>query len=506
MEVGSLQDGTNQNLTIHGEFDPSISQALSKQLSGRKDGSNVAPLVFLRPTDTSDAWFILNLLAAVPFLSSLSYGHTMEILEIANVQLFCDGEVVIEGVRRPDILCVVWEGTCMESGYQCEDDNEIIPVVWHAGDWMGPLSLQPDLNRSSKPEPSRQSQDIVAVSKEGAKVIILPMKDVNRILKTGSALYRKYMALEKKQRKQDGQNPHHKSIDSIESHQNNDNDKLLDVLQCNSVLGSLYATQKRYLESLAEGPQFFPHLSMLWKVGETVDFAYIIVAGTAALAKKSIPAARQSVSRRGSTGAISTAAAYSLRSIAEHGTYPQQKSLFSPSSLVDEDKILPNVNANSEYARLEMLLQIRAEDMDDFLTPTNKEDSAEHHAVSRYRDRFANKILRKLYSRHAYTENLVFSRGNFLCDVTRMVSGDLAKNAYEDTVSTTTTTDHVTARRARSRSSTGSSMGDHHCHTSNLIAGPQGCVVMTFPRAALVSFLENNPGILLCLLGTQAVV
>ena len=35
----------------------------------RSRRTKVAPLVFLRPTDVSDAWFILNLLSAVPFLS-----------------------------------------------------------------------------------------------------------------------------------------------------------------------------------------------------------------------------------------------------------------------------------------------------------------------------------------------------------------------------------------------------------------------------------------------------
>merc|ERR1712127_975989 len=43
------------------------------------------PPVSLRPTSSSDAWFILNLLYAVPFMSSLSYAYTMEVLETARV-------------------------------------------------------------------------------------------------------------------------------------------------------------------------------------------------------------------------------------------------------------------------------------------------------------------------------------------------------------------------------------------------------------------------------------
>jgi hypothetical protein len=65
----SLKDGTNQNLTIMGEFNAAVSNNLIEQFDGKNGKAKVAPLVFLRPTDVSDAWFILNLLSAVPFLS-----------------------------------------------------------------------------------------------------------------------------------------------------------------------------------------------------------------------------------------------------------------------------------------------------------------------------------------------------------------------------------------------------------------------------------------------------
>ena len=498
IDPSTLQDGSNHNLTIHGKADPSIPQSMSDQFSKGKGEADIAPLVFLRPADTSDAWFILNLLAAVPFLSSLSYGHTMEILEIANVHVFCDGDVVLNGSRRPDFLVVIWEGTCMECRHDCNDDIEHAPVIWHAGDWMGPLSLQPDASRSSTSDPSNKPRDIFAVSKEGTKAIFLPMKDVSRILKNGSSLFRKYMALEEEQKK------HHverlkRSSGELVRNQNQsicDNDKLLNVLQCNSVLGSLYATQKRHLESLAEGPTFFSCKDVLWKVGDPVIQAYIVVSGTATFGRAA-PLDTQdghSVGRRGSTGAI-------LGSIAERGMGQEQNtSVFPPPSLVEADKILSKVSVDSEYARLESLLQIRAEDMEDFSMQVENDDSATQQVVSAYRDRFANKILRKLYSRHAYTENIVFSRGNFLCDFSRLVSGDLAKNSFDSE------TANDTPSRSHSRSSIGSLLGDHHCHTSNLIAGPNGCLVMVFPRDALISFLDNNPGVLLSLLGTQAVV
>ena len=65
----SMQEGASQSLTVLGEYNAAISNNLIKQFDGKNGRAKVAPLVFLRPTDVSDAWFILNLLSAVPFLS-----------------------------------------------------------------------------------------------------------------------------------------------------------------------------------------------------------------------------------------------------------------------------------------------------------------------------------------------------------------------------------------------------------------------------------------------------
>jgi hypothetical protein len=108
------------------------------------------------------------------------------------------------------------------------------------------------------------------------------------------------------------------------------------------------------------------------------------------------------------------------------------------------------------------------------------------------RDRFANKVLARLYARGAYTPGLVFSRGHLLSDTSRMVSGNLS---------------HINAGRQKSkRSISHSHSGDHHLHTSNMVAGTEGCRVMIFPRQSMVQFLDGNPGVLLSLLGTQVVV
>jgi hypothetical protein len=487
--IESLQDGESQSLSVLGDLNSTIVNSLVDRFSGENGQKNVAPLVFLRPTDVSDAWFILNLLSAVPFLSSLSYAHTMEILEIAAVELFCDGEVVIDGPRRPDVLCVFWEGTCTERIHANGQTDESItlrpPTVWHAGDWTGPLCLQPDVARSARVVPGEQPRDIVAISKEGVKVIALSMKDVTRILKTGSKLFRKYTSLEEHQQRNGEPAPTANIIESRVPEFEDEGDSIMDVLQCNSVLSSLYQKQKRHLESLVEGPRYFAYQSLLWKVGDPVEYAFVIVSGTATLGKKPQRARQNRAGRRGSTGAISS----SLMSIDEQGRDRQQ---LCPIVHVDEDKLLQKVHPNSEYARLESVLQIRMEEMED----RRDFKSSSCSTASAHRDRFANKVLARLYARHAYTEHLVFSRGTFLCDTSRMVSGDLA------TIDTAAS-DHESSTN---RMSIGSVVGDHHCHTSNLMAGPQGCVVMVFPRSTLVPFLDNNPGVLLCLLGTKAVV
>jgi hypothetical protein len=163
------------------------------------------PIVALRPTSNSDPWFTLNLLSAVPFLSSLNYASTMNVLEAAKVDNFCTNDVVVPVSRRSNVLCVVWEGTCMErerssflgfsftrrdsienlrriSIYQLNQGShrpiqaqemdtlqKAEAAVWYAGDWTGPRSLQPDKRLSGESDLS-DTHDIVAVSQEGVKV------------------------------------------------------------------------------------------------------------------------------------------------------------------------------------------------------------------------------------------------------------------------------------------------------------------------------------------------
>ena len=104
----------------------------------------------------------------------------MEVLEIAQVEMYCAGEVVMSTARRKEVLCVFWEGTCVERRVHsmCSDVSIFsdgphgLPgaAIWHAGDWTGPLSLQPDILHSSDSMKGEKPEDIVAVSNEGVKV------------------------------------------------------------------------------------------------------------------------------------------------------------------------------------------------------------------------------------------------------------------------------------------------------------------------------------------------
>jgi hypothetical protein len=150
----------------------------------------------------------------------------------------------------------------------------------------------------------------------------------------------------------------------------------------------------------------------------------------------------------------------------------------------EEDKMLFSVRPSSEYARLDAVLQLRAEqfETDEFEHPKDLTEREERLRGSR--DRFANKVLARLYSRRAYTRGLVFSRGHFLSDTSRMVTGSLAFIERESTP-----------------------VGpDTHVHSSHLEAGVNGCVAMVFQRSNLITFLDNYPGLLLSMLGTQVIV
>lgn len=409
--AGALDDGGSKSLSFHGVF----ATPNPKQLQATGLGhESIPPLVYQRPTCVSDAWFILNLLSNIPFFSSLSYMNTMMVLEIARVELYCVGDVVVSAGARREVLCVIWEGTCVVRRKEWTLASEArqrresrTTDVWYAGDWLGPSALQPNDVPNDIVE-TGVDDDVVAHSAEGVKAIFLPLADLEKILKRGSAPYRKYLTLLHKQGTEDAFERNDESS-SVESDQSlatfPASDQVVDVLKCNSVLGKLPALQKRSLESIAEGPRIFEEGEALWRVGDRCDFAFLLVAGHVAFAPISTTRLRP-VRNRGSMGAFVE---------------------IQDGILLEADKLLQHVPTGSEYARLETILSQRVRPWDPEsgtqraqFTSLLKADAAKTAS-----DRFANKVLAHLYASRKYTSGLAFGRGCFLCDTSRMVSGQL---------------------------------------------------------------------------------
>eukprot|EP00522_Entomoneis_paludosa_P011531 CAMPEP_0172455762 /NCGR_PEP_ID=MMETSP1065-20121228/12231_1 /TAXON_ID=265537 /ORGANISM="Amphiprora paludosa, Strain CCMP125" /LENGTH=1384 /DNA_ID=CAMNT_0013208239 /DNA_START=266 /DNA_END=4420 /DNA_ORIENTATION=- len=561
--------------------------------SGRRKNSvfigenSLPPLVSLRPASSTDAWFTLNLLSAVPFLSSLSYTSTMEVLETAKVDAYAMNEVVVPAARRSEFLCVVWEGTCSELSVRSAGSprrNPLVPIeengssdksVWHAGDWTGPIALQPDFSLSGESERSK-SNDVVAVSTEGVKVITVEFSSLHAILKTGSPLYRRYLERKAHQErvKMDGSQSDRISSATPTDHLLDDalrNLNVLELLNCNSALRKLSAVQKRHLESLAEGPISFQPGERLWRAGTPVDRAFVIVSGTASFVPKrrnAGSAAFQTGSEKdkmGDPGVGDSMRVDALKAMKELGVkdrsgnddgsmsstespggekiaqHIQFDTLFSKTTNQDTSS-LSDVN---DYTKLSQGLQKRADflregsvqselsldseesnetDQESQLdyTFTDEQDPgtrSRRTSVLRRRSsraRFANKVLGRLYSRRAFTGGLVFSRGHFLGDVSKMVAGllsnDTASELNEDfghaygfgdsgDIQGDNVLETITELIIHEQE------GDHHImHSSTLTAGKEGCVALLFTKTALIPFLDEYPGLLLSLLGTQVVV
>jgi hypothetical protein len=412
--------------------------------------------------------------------------NTMEVLEISRVAVFCAGEVVVPASARKTLLCVLWEGTCMNRSSVAETKKDSrLNGVWFAGDWLGPAALQPN-------EDTSEMEDVVAVSSEGVKVIFVPLCDLEKILRRGSALYRKYLTVFRQRKVSDAFSENEESLSQIRIRSSFPAlDHILEAIRCNSVLGKLPALQKRGLEAIAEGPRIFEEGEALWKIGDRCDYAFLIVAGTAKFGPTS--KVRMHSSRpRGSICAMVDS---------------------GDGVLLEVDKQLQHVPEGSEYSKLEKILLLRAAG---WVTESRSRYSSllEADAMKTANDRFANRVLARLYFRRKYTSGLLFGRGSFLCDVSRMVSGQLVLETGDPASLTTELHLHsyvpsnfVALRGVRFALFFGFLKAFvKHVSRSNMVAGSWGCVAMVFPKSALVSFLDEFPGTLLCLLGTQAVI
>jgi hypothetical protein len=215
----------------------------------------------------------------------------MELLETARVDAVCCNEIVLSAKKRSNYLVVVWEGTCMErdasgrrSSSQEDETKRGKLAVWHAGDWTGPRILQPE-KRLSGDSPTSITHDVVAMSAEGVKVIMVDFASLHRILSSGSALYQKYHTSLSQ--------THSCTIPStIDGKMQSvfqaavENLNIIELLDSNTGLRKLTAVQKRHLECLVEGPTVYAPGQRLWKSGSLVDKAFIVVAGTVSFVPK----------------------------------------------------------------------------------------------------------------------------------------------------------------------------------------------------------------------------
>ena len=72
-----------------------VTRKNSQQTLLLRIGGSPVLLVFLCFASSTNAWFILSLLSSAPFLSSLLYASTMEVLEAARVDAYCKNDVVV---------------------------------------------------------------------------------------------------------------------------------------------------------------------------------------------------------------------------------------------------------------------------------------------------------------------------------------------------------------------------------------------------------------------------
>eukprot|EP00535_Pseudo-nitzschia_heimii_P006923 CAMPEP_0197189262 /NCGR_PEP_ID=MMETSP1423-20130617/19463_1 /TAXON_ID=476441 /ORGANISM="Pseudo-nitzschia heimii, Strain UNC1101" /LENGTH=1386 /DNA_ID=CAMNT_0042641321 /DNA_START=116 /DNA_END=4279 /DNA_ORIENTATION=+ len=539
--------------------------------SGRKSS---IPFVSMRPSSNTDSWYMLNLLQAVPFLTSLPYTSTMEVLESSRVEAVNKNDIVVPAARRNEILCVIWEGTCFERKARSnanlfsltEADESPFEkdsvAVWHSGDWTGPIALQPEKRLSGESDIAA-THDIVATSKEGVKVITLEFKNLHRILKNGSHLYRKYLKRQKAAGlNSEGPLPTNLVSPTTEKLLREASKKLniLELIDVNAGLRKLTAVQKRHLECLAEGPVAFNPGERLWRAGAPVDKAFLVVAGTASFVVRR----NNSVRTPGNSGMLGnfdgglsspkrefeTALDEIHRESGDTEKHIDIESdenahihfnYFFSKKKSDRAKSISDAD---DFDRLSKTLIKRAESLgrddnvsigsshDEFSQSSDgpysvdlDEDLDRRKSLTRRRSsraRFVNKALVRLYDRRAFTGGLVFSRGHFLGDVSKMFAGllsnegdlsvttDIAEQGDEPLPSYGFGEKKESKRKENDLLSNTviheKDIEGRILHTSTLTAEKEGCIVLVFPRESLTEFLDAHPGLLLSLLGTQVIV
>jgi len=429
-------------------------------------------------TASCDAWFQLNLLSNVPFVTDLPYNSTMDLLEVVRVDFFEKGAIVVPQSCRKDLLCVIWEGTCYErpvgsntiEGCGYDDDD----VFWSAGDWSGPSTLQPEKKFSGESERAR-THDIVALSSFGVKAIFVEKVHYKRILKK-SILYRKFLHLYSRDDDDDWSTSD--GLSNLDKTQAEIHEKamrefnLMDLLSKNTSLRNLKPFYRRHLECLAEKRLAVKMPGeLLWGVNKSVESAFLIVSGEVLYKTYTLGSEKREVERSARGSLFSTdsqVAADCRRVLLEMGGD-------GSASTKSEDR--PKMSESSQQSDINLDSGSRV-----LLTKGN---SFYVHTDTRQRERHLVATRKN--------NGLVLGQSNFICDIASMLSTLL----HDD--------DTMSLRSNQSSLRTRLSWCDS-TNPSAAVAGKNGCVVCVFPKTDLLELLDSYPGLLFSMSGGPVIV
>lgn len=126
------------------------------------------------------------------------------------------------------------------------------------------------------------------------------------------------------------------------------------------------------------------------------------------------------------------------------------------------------------------------------------------------KERFANKQIERLFNDRAFTAGLIFSRGHFLGDISKMVEGLLLSSDGESNLVDDDSVQYGFGEKYEDRRGPIGDMIIHEqeggqllVHSKTLAAGKDGCVVLVFPKSSLIPLFDEYPGLLFSLLGAE---
>jgi len=399
---------------------------------------------------------MLSLLYNLPFVSDLGYSSVMELLELSQIMTFVKGSTVLkkEDRKAGAYLVMVWEGEIIEAHTNDQDARE--PVVFHAGDWTGPLTFQPNRDQSSEAS-SAHKRKIVANSPGGVKIIKISVSELKFVLQTGSKLYGQFLNVRQLQ----------KSLPAI--------DHFESVISENSNLSCLNPIQHRHLESLSCTRTAFDPGEFIWRRGDVADAMFIVVRGSAEF----LPYRGIGSLEKGRSGSLDTPrCSVTMRDALNEA----QKSAVAHSNNYNDNSdgdvdaaTQPNVKQITRRATI--ALPTPSAPKDEFLSrsfgSTNDLESAALDEKRHMLLETSGSDLTSCDMRHKV------GRSAFLGNVSEFMLAEEEPNLEN-------------ACQGR--------------HKSTLRAGAEGCDVIVFSKEDFLQFVNTHSGVLLSLLGTEVVV